>query len=101
MWLSVLGGCTLPMTSCTSNDEDNGTNGSPTANAFSYNGEESLIGSVVYSFDEESRTYAIYFSPTQGLIDIEGMLLADDYILIKTFAPTGDIDLTAEGGETL
>lgn len=53
---------------------------------------------MVYTVDDESRVYSIYFSPTQGIIDLEAMLLADDYILITTPTPTGDIDLLAQDG---
>lgn len=96
MLLSVIGAGTLPLSSCTSNDEEGGTNPQITENSFSYNNSVSTIGSVVYSYDEESRIYSIYFSPTSGIIDIEAMLLADDYILITTQTPTGNIDLTAQ-----
>lgn len=84
MLLSVIGVCTLPLSSCSSNDEEGGTQGPQLENAFAYNNAESPIGSVVYTVDDESRVYSIYFSPTQGIIDLEAMLLADDYILITT-----------------
>lgn len=98
MLLSVIGVCTLPLSSCSSNDEEGGTQGPQLENAFAYNNAESPIGSVVYTVDDESRVYSIYFSPTQGIIDLEAMLLADDYILITTPTPTGDIDLLAQDG---
>lgn len=101
MLLSVIGACALPMTSCTSNDEDNGGNGPLPQNTISYNNVETPIGSVVYTVDEKSRVYSIYFSPTKGLFDLEGILLADDYILITTPSPTGEIDLIASGGGKL
>lgn len=97
MLLSVIGVGALPMISCTKNDEKKGNNDTPLSeNAFSYNGVESSIASVVYAVDEESLVYSIYFSSVQGIADLESMLQADDYILIKTSAPTGNIDLTAE-----
>lgn len=95
---SVIGVCTLPLSSCTSNDEESGTPGTLIENAFAYNNAESSIGSVVYTVDDESRVYSIYFSPTSGIVDLEAMLLADDYILISTPTPTGDIDLLAQDG---
>lgn len=84
---SVIGVCTLPLSSCTSNDEESGTPGTLIENAFAYNNAESSIGSVVYTVDDESRVYSIYFSPTSGIVDLEAMLLADDYILISTPTP--------------
>lgn len=41
--------------------------------------------------------YTFYFSPTKGLVDLDAMLLADDYIKIVTNTPTGEIDLTSAG----
>ena len=70
-------------------------------NSFVYEGAESKIGSVVYQVDETGKTYTFYFSPTEGLLDLDAMLLADDYIKIETDTPTGDIDLLAEGNSLL
>lgn len=84
----VLGGFA---TSCTS-DKSEGVV-SQAENTFSYAGAQSKIESVVYTYDEEERVYTFYFSPTKGLISLDAMLLADDYIKIETKTPAGDVEL--------
>lgn len=84
----VLGGFA---TSCTSDKSEGGV--SQAENTFSYAGAQSKIESVVYTYDEEERVYTFYFSPTKGLISLDAMLLADDYIKIETKTPAGDVEL--------
>lgn len=97
MLLSAVGWCSIPLTSCSTSDEEGGPKTSLPENSFAYGNATSPIGSVVYTYDETDRTYAFYLSPTQGLVDLEAMQLADDYILVTTSAPTGEIDLLAAG----
>lgn len=101
MLLSTWGLCSLPLTSCSSSDDEGGPQTSLPENSFSYDNATTGIGSVVYTFDETNRTYAFYFSPTKNIVDLEAMLLADDYILITTAAPTGNVDLLASGNTLL
>ena len=84
----VLGGF---VTSCTSDKSEGAV--SQAENTFSYAGAQSKIESVVYTYDEEERVYTFYFSPTKGLISLDAMLLADDYIKIETKTPAGDVEL--------
>ncbi len=84
----VLGGFA---TSCTSDKSEGAV--SQAENTFSYAGAQSKIESVVYTYDEEERVYTFYFSPTKGLISLDAMLLADDYIKIETKTPAGDVEL--------
>ena len=99
---SVVGICSHSLTSCSSDDDEGGPKEvSALKNEFSYNNEKTAIGSVVYTQDEASGVYTFYFSPTEGLIDLEAMLLADDYIQIATVTPTGDIDLTGKNNSLI
>lgn len=82
------------LSSCTSNEDP--APGLRGGNAFVYGDTESSIESVVYTVDAD-KVYTFYFSPTKGLVDLDAMLLADDYIKIVTNTPTGDIDLTSAG----
>lgn len=91
MLLPVLGICSLLLPSCSSDDGGTPTPG-PSDNALVYNGVQSKIESVVYTVDEQ-KVYTFYFSPTQGLVDLDAMLLADDYMKISTTTPTGNVDL--------
>lgn len=92
--LSVMGICGL-LSSCSSSDDgDTPPPGIP-ENTFAYGDAQSKIGSVVYTVDQQ-KVYTFYFSPTQGLVDLEAMLLADDYLKIVTTTPTGAIDLTSD-----
>lgn len=88
---SVLGIGSLVLSSCSSNDEGGPPKTGLAENSFAYGDVQSKIGSVVYTVDE--KTYSFYFSPTQGLVDLDAMLMADDYMKIVTTAPTGSIDL--------
>lgn len=97
MLLSAVGWCSIPLTSCSTSDEEGGPKTSLPENSFAYGNATSTIGSVVYTYDETERTYAFYLSPTQGLVDLEAMQIADDYILVTTPAPTGEVDLLAAG----
>lgn len=97
MLFSVMGICSHSLTSCSSDDDGGGPKKATLENEFSYNNETSPIGSVVYTKDDASGIYTFYFSPTKGLIDLEAMLLADDYIKIVTTTPTGEIDLLGKG----
>ena len=96
MLFSVMGICSHSLTSCSSDDDGGGPKKTALENEFSYNNETTPIGSVVYTKDDASGIYTFYISPTEGLIDLDAMLLADDYILIATNTPTGDIDLTGK-----
>ncbi len=69
-------------------------------NTFAYGSAESKIESVVYTVDAH-KVYTFYFSPTQGLVDLEAMLLADDYVMISTDTPTGVIDLLSANNSLL
>lgn len=92
--LSVMGICGL-LSSCSSSDGgDTPPPGIP-ENSFAYGDAQSKIGSVVYTVDQQ-KVYTFYFSPTQGLVDLEAMLLADDYMKIVTTTPTGAIDLLSD-----
>lgn len=96
--LPILGICSLLVPSC-SPDDDTPTPG-PSDNSFVYDGAQSKIESVVYTVDEQ-KVYTFYFSPTQGLVDLDAMLLADDYVKIVTATPTGAIDLLSGGNQLL
>lgn len=98
--LPMIGICCIAlMASCSSDDEGGGTPPPLSDNSFSYGDAVKRIESVVYTVEE--KVYTFYFSPTKGLIDLDAMLLADDYIKIETKTPTGDIDLLAEGNSLL
>lgn len=97
MLFSAVGICSHTLTSCSSNDDGGGPKVSALENEFSYNNKTTAIGSVVYTKNDASGVYTFYFSPTEGLIDLDAMLLADDYIQISTITPTGNIDLTGKG----
>lgn len=96
MLFSVIGICSNTFTSCSSDDDGGGPKPSTLENEFSYNNEKAAIGSVVYTHNDADGIYTFYVSPTQGLIDLDAMLMADDYILISTNTPTGSIDLTGK-----
>lgn len=94
--LSVTGICSHLMSSCSTSDDDGPGTPAALVNAFAYNGIESKIQSVVYTVDEQ-KVYTFYLSPTQGLVDLDAMILADDYVQIVTSTPTGNINLAASG----
>lgn len=90
--LSILGTCSLLLSSCSSSDDNDTPPVKIPANTFAYGDAQSKIESVVYTVDEQ-KVYTFYFSPTRGLVDLEAMLMADDYFKIVTSTPTGEIDL--------
>lgn len=93
--LSVMGICSLLLSSCSSNDARETPPPEIPGNTFVYGDAQNKIESVVYTVDEQ-KVYTFYFSPTRGLTDLGAMLLADDYIKIATPAPSGQIDLVGE-----
>lgn len=89
-WL--LGGLVLcggAFTSCSS-DESGGPATQP-ENTFTFADVQYPIKSVVYTYDKETKFYSFYFSPTAGLMDLDIMLMANDYIKINTKTPAGDL----------
>lgn len=80
------------MWSCTSETPSPELGG---GNTFIYCDEEGSIESAVYTV--EDKVYTFYFSPTKGLVTLDAILLADDYIKVVTGTPSGDIDLLSQG----
>lgn len=77
-------------------------------NVLIYNGQTSEIKSAVYTIEtpagdeaatstDASSIYTIYLSPTAGLTDTDGMLIADDAVKITVKQPSGAVDLTVAG----
>lgn len=91
--LCVIGASSCLISSCFSDDEGDTPPALP-GNSFVFGDTEHKIESVVYTVDEQ-KLYSFYFSPTPGLVDLDAMLLADDYLKITTTTPTGEIDLLA------
>lgn len=91
--LSAVGICSCLLQSCSSDEGGSPAPPEPSGNSFVYDDVQSKIESVVYTFDQAQKSYTFYFSPTQGLVDLDAMLMADDYIRIVTNTPTGSIDL--------
>ena len=89
--LCITGVSCCLLSSCSSDDSE--TPPALPGNSFVYGDAGDRIGSVVYSVDETGKIYTFYFSPTVGLVDVDAMLIADDYIKIVTTTPTGEIDL--------
>ena len=98
--LCVIGASSCLISSCSSDDEGDTPPALP-GNSFVYGDTEHKIESVVYTVDETGKIYSFYFSPTPGLVDLDAMLIADDYIRIVTNTPTGEIDLLASGNQLL
>lgn len=98
--LCVIGASSCLMSSCTSDDEGDTPPALP-GNSFVYGDTERKIESVVYAVDETGKIYSFYFSPTPGLVDLDAMLIADDYVKIVTNTPTGDIDLLSGGNQLI
>ncbi|WP_418424636.1 hypothetical protein [Alistipes sp.] len=98
--LCVIGASSCLISSCSSDDEGDTPPALP-GNSFVYGDTEHKIESVVYAVDETGKIYSFYFSPTPGLVDLDAMLIADDYIRIVTNTPTGEIDLLASGNQLL
>ena len=80
--------CGGAMTSCTSDESGGGSTSLP-ENTFSVGDAQHSIASVVYTVDKDTKVYTFYFSPTGGLMDLDAMLMADDYIKIVTKSPAG------------
>ena len=93
-------------------DDDSTSSGNPdmpeSGNALICNGVVREIKSAVYSVEtpgngekadasEAASVYTIYLSPTAGLVDVDGMLIADDAVKITVKQPSGAVDLTAAG----
>lgn len=67
-------------------------------NEYSYNGEVSKIGSVVYE-ENASGIFEFYVSPSSDVVDVEGMLAANDFIKIVSNTVSGDVDFSAAGNQ--
>ena len=93
-------------------DDDSTSSGNPdmpeSGNALICNGVVREIKSAVYSVEtpgngekadasEAASVYTIYLSPTAGLVDVDGMLIADDAVKITVKQPSGAVDLAAAG----
>lgn len=93
-------------------DDDSTPSGNPdmpeSGNALICNGVVREIKSAVYTVEtpgngekadasEAASVYTIYLSPTAGLVDVDGMLIADDAVKITVKQPSGAVDLTAAG----
>lgn len=98
--LCVIGASSCLISSCSSDGEGDTPPALP-GNSFVYGDTEHKIESVVYAVDETGKIYSFYFSPTPGLVDLDAMLVADDYIKIVTNTPTGEINLLASGNQLL
>lgn len=100
----------VALSSCS--DDDSSSSGDPdmpeSGNALICNGVVREIKSAVYTVEtpgngekadvpEAAPVYTIYFSPTAGLVDADGMLIADDAVKITVKQPSGAVDLTAAG----
>ena len=85
-------------------DDDSTSSGNPdmpeSGNALICNGVVREIKSAVYSVEtpgngekadasEAASVYTIYLSPTAGLVDADGMLIADDAVKITVKQPLG------------
>ena len=100
----------VALSSCS--DDDSSSSGDPdmpeSGNALICNGVVREIKSAVYTVEtpgngekadvpEAAPVYTIYLSPTAGLVDADGMLIADDAVKITVKQPSGAVDLTAAG----
>lgn len=98
------------LNSCSDNDStSSGNTDMPeSGNALIYNGVVREIKSAVYTVEtrgngekadasEAASVYTIYLSPTAGLVDVDGMLIADDAVKITVEQSSGIVDLTAVG----
>ena len=95
--LFLCGICSYGLSSC-SNDDESVSSAEPLNNTLAYGDAQSKIESVVYTVDDQ-KVYTFYFSPTKGIVDLEAMILADDYLKIVTKTPSGPIDLLASGNQ--
>lgn len=98
--LCIIGASSCLISSCSSDGEGDTPPALP-GNSFVYGDTEHKIESVVYTVDETGKIYSFFFSPTPGLVDLDAMLIADDYVKIVTNTPTGDIDLLSGGNQLL
>ena len=93
-------------------DDDSTSSGNPdmpeSGNALICNGVVREIKSAVYSVEtpgngekadasEAASVYTIYLSPTAGLVDVDGMLIADDAVKITVKQPSGAVDFAVAG----
>lgn len=69
--------------------------------AFSYGDDVRQVASAIYTTKEQAGFTTFYLSPTANISDPEGMRRAGDYLKITVPAPSGEIDLTADGCEIL
>ncbi len=93
-------------------DDDSTPSGNPdmpeSGNALICNGVVREIKSAVYTVEtpgngekadasEAASVYTIYLSPTAGLVDVDGMLIADDAVKITVKQPSGAVDFAVAG----
>lgn len=68
-------------------------------NQIEYNSESLVnIKSVIYEIDEH-KDYSFYLSPSENIIDVDGMRKANDYVFVKVNSVKGKIDTKAEAFE--
>lgn len=68
-------------------------------NQIEYNSESLVnIKSVIYEIDEH-KDYSFYLSPSENIIDVDGMRKANDYAFVKVNSVKGKIDTKAEAFE--
>lgn len=96
--LFLTGAFSTILTSCDSDDDGNGPVIVP-ANSFAYNRNIQPFASVLYVYDEVEGIYTFYFSPSDGITDLDAMWQANDFIRIITPMPAGDVNLLEEGNE--
>lgn len=96
--LFLTGTFSATFTSCDSDDDGNGPVIVP-ANSFAYNRSVQPFASILYVYDEVEGIYTFYFSPSEGITDLDDMWQANDYIRIITPMPAGDVNLLEEGNE--
>lgn len=109
LMLLLTGACALG--SCSDDDKSQPDTPPKTENKFSFNEQTQPLRSAVYEMKEtapegdnkqEETTppvYTFYLSPTQGLTDVNGMNVADNYIKVVSNQVNGDVDLSIEGNE--
>ncbi len=99
--VSVLNSCS---------DDDSSSSGNPdmpkSGNAVICNDVVREIKSAVYTVEtpgngektaDSAPVYTIYLSPTAGLVDVDGMLIAEDAVKITVKQPAGAVDLSVAG----
>ncbi len=85
----------VAMASCQKDPETTGL--AQLENAFQYGEIQKKIGSVLYTEEETEGYHTFYLSPTNGIKDMEVMMLADDYVKIAVDNVSGEVSLTGEG----